>query len=124
MQGLQADPQRMRANLDLSGGLMMAEALTLAWPSRSGEQKRAGLWKPPAIARTAGGSLQQAAHDNPRISAAMSPEAIDRALDPGAYLGSADALIDRALKSAKGAFNALRSSRSWRFVLRLNAGWY
>ena len=54
-------------------------------------------------ARTAGGSLQQAAHDDPRIRAAMSPEVIDRALDPAAYLGSADTLIDRALAAYRAA---------------------
>jgi adenylosuccinate lyase len=29
----------------------------------------------------------------------LSPEEIDRALDPGAYLGSAQAFVDRALKA-------------------------
>ena len=98
MQGLQVDPQRMRANLDLSGGLMMAEALTLALAEQIGRSEARRIVQAACDqARTAGGSLQQAAHDDPRISAAMSPDAIDQALDPAAYLGSADALIDRAL---------------------------
>jgi len=96
--GLQIDPQRMRANLDLSSGLMMAEALTLALGERIGPtEARRIVQKAGDQARTAGSSLQQAAHADPRISAALSPAAIDQALDPAAYLGSADALIDRAL---------------------------
>jgi len=104
MQGLQADPQRMRANLDLSGGLMMAEALTLALAEQIGLSEARRIVETACDqARTAGGSLQQAAHDDPRIRAAMSPEVIDRALDPAAYLGSADRLIDRALAAYRVA---------------------
>ncbi len=100
VQGLQIDPQRMRANLDLSGGLMMAEALTLALAAqlRRSEARRI-VQAACDQARAAGRSLHQAAHADPRISAAMSSDAIDHALDPTAYLGSADALIDRALAS-------------------------
>jgi 3-carboxy-cis,cis-muconate cycloisomerase len=96
--GLQVDPQRMRANLDLSGGLVMTEALTLALAEQIGQlEARRIVQEASDQARTAGNSLRQAAHDDPRISAAMSSDAIERALDPAAYLGSADALIDRAL---------------------------
>ncbi len=98
VQGLQVDPQRMRANLDLSGGLIMAEALTLALTERlSRTEARRIVGEASDQARTAGISLHQAAHNDPQISAALSPDAIDHALDPAAYLGSADALIDRAL---------------------------
>ena len=98
--GLQVDPQRMRANLDLSGGLVMAEALTLALAEQLGRSEARRIVQEVCdLARTDGSSLRQAAHDNPRISAAMSSDAIDQALDPATYLGSADALIDRALAS-------------------------
>jgi 3-carboxy-cis,cis-muconate cycloisomerase len=98
--GLQVDPQRMRANLDLSGGLVMAEALTLALAKQLGRSEARRIVQEACDqARTAGSALRQAAHDHPRISAAMSSDAIDQALDPAAYLGSADALIDRALAS-------------------------
>jgi 3-carboxy-cis,cis-muconate cycloisomerase len=96
--GLQIDGQRMRANLDLSGGLMMAEALTLALAAPLGRaEARRSVEAVCDQARAAGVSLRQAAHDDPQISAALSAIAIDQALDPAAYLGSADALIDRAL---------------------------
>ena len=90
----------MRANLDLSGGLVMAEALTLALAAQLGRSEaRRIVQEASDQARTTGSSLRQVAHDDPRISAAMSSDAIDQALDPAAYLGSADALINRALAS-------------------------
>jgi 3-carboxy-cis,cis-muconate cycloisomerase len=98
--GLQIDSQRMRANLDLGGGLIMAEALTLALSKPLGRSTARQIVQEACDqARTAGSSLRQAAHDDPRISAAMSPDAIEQALDPSAYLGSVDMLIDRALAS-------------------------
>jgi 3-carboxy-cis,cis-muconate cycloisomerase len=100
IQGLQVDPLRMRANLDMSGGLVMAEALTLALAEQIGRSEARRIVQDACDqARTAGSSLRQAAHDDQRISAVMSSDAIDQALDLVAYLGSADALIDRALAS-------------------------
>jgi 3-carboxy-cis,cis-muconate cycloisomerase len=96
--GLQIDAQRMRANLDLSGGLMMAEALTLALAEQLGRTEARRIVEAACDqARTIGISLQQAAHNDPSISAALSQDAINQALDPAAYLGSADVLIERAL---------------------------
>jgi 3-carboxy-cis,cis-muconate cycloisomerase len=112
--GLQIDSQRMRSNLDLSGGLVMAEALTLALVAPLGRSTaRQIVQEACGQARTAGSSLRQIAHDDPRISAALPPEAIDQALDPAAYLGCADILIDRALATfheAKGRESYMCSS--------------
>ncbi len=96
--GLQVDAQRMRSNLDLSGGLVMAEALTLALVAPLGRSTARQIVQEACDqARTTGSSLRQTAHGDPRISAALSPEEIDQTLDPAAYLGSTDILIDRAL---------------------------
>jgi 3-carboxy-cis,cis-muconate cycloisomerase len=96
--GLQIDPQRMRANLELSGGLAMAEALTIALAQQlGGSDARRIVQAACDQARAAGSSLQQAARDSPQISAVMSFDEIDRALDPAAYLGSADMQIDHTL---------------------------
>jgi 3-carboxy-cis,cis-muconate cycloisomerase len=98
LQGLQIDAQRMRANLDLSNGLIMAESLTLALAAQIGRAEARRIVETISDqARSSGISLRQAAHHSTRISAALSSDAIDQALDPAAYLGSADALIDRAL---------------------------
>jgi 3-carboxy-cis,cis-muconate cycloisomerase len=106
--GLHIDPARMRANLDLSGGLIMAEALTIALAAHAGRSEAQRMVKDVCSqAQAAGGTLHRAALDDPHIRAALSTEEIERALDPAGYLGSADALIDRALAS----YHELRGMR-------------
>ena len=46
--------------------------------------------------------LRQAALENPHVCTVLSPQEIDRALDPAAYLGSTDAFINRALETYRG----------------------
>ncbi len=98
--GLQVDPARMSANLDLSGGLIMAESLAMALAPHLGRPEAQHLVK--ALCDRAvrsGVHLRQAALEEAHVQTILSPEEIDRALDPGTYLGSADAFIDRALAS-------------------------
>jgi 3-carboxy-cis,cis-muconate cycloisomerase len=88
----------MGVNLRQGGDLLMAEALGLALAPYLG---RTEAWE---AVRTAclravesGGTLRQAILEDGRAGAALSPEMLERTLDPHHYLGSADALIDRAL---------------------------
>ncbi len=98
--GLQIDPKRMRANLDLGGGLVMAEALTMALAPQVGRPEAQRIVQAVcARAVAAGLSLRQAALDDAHIRAMLAPDALERAIDPAAYLGSTDALIDRALET-------------------------
>ena len=98
--GLQVDPARMRANLDLTGGLIMAESLTMALALHLGRPEAQRIVK--ALCDRAvrsGVHLRQVALEEVYIQTILSPEEIDGAFDPGAYLGSTDAFIDRALRS-------------------------
>jgi 3-carboxy-cis,cis-muconate cycloisomerase len=100
VQGLRVDTVQMRANLDRSGGLVMAEALTMALALHLGRLDAQRLVQ--AVCGRAGESdlgLEQVVHEDPQICAVLSTAEIDRALDPDGYMGSADALIDRALAS-------------------------
>jgi 3-carboxy-cis,cis-muconate cycloisomerase len=99
LEGLQIDAGQMRANLDRGGGLLMAEALMVALAPQIGRPEAQRLVQ--AIAgRVQGGiTFRQALLDDAQIRQLLSLEDIDRALDPAAYLGSADVLIDRALAS-------------------------
>jgi 3-carboxy-cis,cis-muconate cycloisomerase len=100
VQGLEVDPDRMRANLDRSGGLVMAESLTMALAAHLGRSPAHEIVQAACSrAVAAGSSLRQAALDDAQISTVLSSDEIDRALDPAGYLGSADALIDRALEA-------------------------
>jgi 3-carboxy-cis,cis-muconate cycloisomerase len=103
--GLEVDPDRMRANLDLTAGLIMAESLAMALAPHLGKQQAHRVVQAAcARATDAGLDLLHEARADPRINAALSPEAIEQALDPSAYLGSTDTFITRALD----AFRQLR----------------
>src|SRR5579884_1012121 len=105
---LQINSTRMRANLDLVGGLNMAESLTMALAPHIGKPEAQRLVQ--AICDQAiksGQDLRQMALTNEQVRNILSPEEIDRALDPTEYLGSTDVFIDRALE----AYRAIQSSR-------------
>jgi 3-carboxy-cis,cis-muconate cycloisomerase len=98
--GLQIDPARMSANLDLTGGLIMAESLTMALATHVGRPEAQRIVK--ALCDRAvksGMHLRQAAKEEVQVQSILSPEEIDWALDPAAYLGSTNAFIDQALAS-------------------------
>jgi 3-carboxy-cis,cis-muconate cycloisomerase len=79
LEGLEVDTERMRANLELAGGLVMAERAAYLIAERVGRRQAYEL-----VAEAAErGEL---------------PEEIPRdQLDPASYLGSADEFVDRAL---------------------------
>jgi len=91
-------PQRMRANLEQSGGSVMAEALAMALAENVGRAEAYRIVdEVVAEAARRGTRLSEAAAADARIRAALPGERLDRALDPEAYRGSSDAFIDRAL---------------------------
>lgn len=96
--GLQIDPMRMKANLAMTRGLIMAESLTMALATRIGKPEAYRIVQE-ACKRVVGSDmdLRQAALEDAQVSKLLSPEEIDHALDPSRYLGSTDAFIDRAL---------------------------
>jgi 3-carboxy-cis,cis-muconate cycloisomerase len=98
--GLQIDVGRMQANLDQAGGLLMAESLTMALAPQLGRPKAQQMVR--AMCEQAvqeGMSLRQIALTNAEVRAVLSPEAIERALDPRSYLGSTETFITRALEA-------------------------
>lgn len=98
LEHLEIHPERMRANLEQTGGLPMAEALTYALAAELGRSE-AFVVVGAVVERAAasGISLREAASADERIRAVMSLERLDLALDPMSYLGTADAFIDHAL---------------------------
>ena len=98
--GLQVNPERMRANLALGGGMIMAESLTMSLATTLGRPDALTLVQHVVSgARESGRSLHDQACEDPSVRAVLTVEAIDRALDPSAYLGSSEPFIDRALAS-------------------------
>jgi 3-carboxy-cis,cis-muconate cycloisomerase len=98
LEGLEVFPERMRANLELTGGLVMAESLTTALTEELGRD-RAGELVGAASRRALedGRPLAATAAEVPEIAAALGREEILAALDPAAYLGQTGELIDRAI---------------------------
>jgi 3-carboxy-cis,cis-muconate cycloisomerase len=98
LDGLEVHPDRMRANLELTGGLLLAEAVSTTLAERVGRaQAKAAVAEASRRASDSGRPLRDELIDDERIE--LSAEEIDRALDPAGYLGSADALVDRALEA-------------------------
>jgi 3-carboxy-cis,cis-muconate cycloisomerase len=98
LQRLQVETASMRANLDASGGLLMAESLTIALAERIGRHQAYLLVREATSqARVSGQDLRSVARADTTVRAVLSEEALEQALDPGAYLGSTDVYIDRAL---------------------------
>lgn len=97
--GLQVDTEQMHANLEQSGGLLMAEAVTMALAAHIGRPEAQRHVKQSIEKVQAGISFRQALHDDSAILALLGSEGIDQALDPARYLGSANALIDNALRA-------------------------
>jgi 3-carboxy-cis,cis-muconate cycloisomerase len=96
--GLDVDPSRMRANLDMDGGLVMAEALMMGIAPVAGRARAHELvYDLCARARRDGRSLRDVVvSDLPDDLAARLPDA-DTLLDPVRYLGEAEAIVDAAL---------------------------
>ena len=98
LSGLQIDPARMKANLDLTGGLIMAESLTMTLAPRLGRSDAQRLVKATCEeAVRSGVNLRQTALADAQIRAILSPAEIEQATNPSAYLGSTDTFINRAL---------------------------
>ncbi len=101
--GLQVDTDRMRANLDLGGDLVMSESVAVALGQALGRPRAQELVQ--AAARRAVAErrpLRELLAAEPELADALGSEGLEQALDPAAYLGVAGRLIDRAL-SAHGA---------------------
>ena len=88
---LEVDAERMRMNLEASGGLVVAERVSFALTPRLGRSAAHEV-----VAEAArGASFRDALLADERVG--LSPDELDALLDPAQYLGSAEALVDRAL---------------------------
>ena len=98
-EGLQVHPERMRANLDATEGLLLAEQVTTIAAKHLGRLEAHELVQT-ASRRTLehGSSLREELLAEPTLREALSSEEIDAALDPTRYLGSAEEFVDRALE--------------------------
>ena len=100
--GLVVHEQRMRRNLDLTGGLIVAEAVMMAAAPKLGRQHAHDLvYDACRQAIEGGGRLADILAGRPEVVAALGGrEAIERCCDPANYLGLAGEMVDRVLGKA------------------------
>ncbi len=92
------DEARMRANLDLAGGIARAEGLVAALaPALGRPQALAAVAAACRLAQTSGRALADVAADSVEVRAHLDPAAITSALDPQAFAGSSRLFVDRVL---------------------------
>jgi 3-carboxy-cis,cis-muconate cycloisomerase len=98
-EGLEIHPEKMRENLDATGGLLLAEHVTTMVAEHFGRFEAHDLVEA-ASRRTfeSGRSLREELLAEPALEEVLSEEKVDAALDPAGYLGSAGAFVDRALE--------------------------
>ena len=99
LEGLDVHPDRMRANLDATRGLVMAERVSLLLAERAGRSKAQELLADAsASAAETGGWLGDALLASAGVREHLSVAEIAEVVDPAGYLGSAGAFVDRALE--------------------------
>lgn len=97
-EGLDVDVARMRANLDTTHGLIMAEAVSMALADSIGKSEAHHIIE--AASRTAIADkkhLRDVLVSDARVTAHLDAARLDRLFDPMAYQGASQALIDRLL---------------------------
>jgi 3-carboxy-cis,cis-muconate cycloisomerase len=89
---LEVDAERMRANLELTGGLVLSERVAYAL---GGGEAHGVVREAAARAGESGRTFADELRADARVD--LSEERLAELLDPGSYLGSAEAFVDRAL---------------------------
>jgi 3-carboxy-cis,cis-muconate cycloisomerase len=104
---LEIDVARMRANLDLTDGLVFAEAVQMALGSVMGRMAAHELVAAACERARAGKRhLREVLEDDAAVMKYLSREQLDRLFDPRQYLGVVEAMIDRVLLSDETPRNA------------------
>lgn len=97
-EGMVVDAERMRRNLDATGGLIMAEAVMMGLAPAIGRgAAHEAVHHACEVALAEGVPLAAALERDATVAAALPPERIAALTDPASYLGAAQAFIDRVL---------------------------
>ena len=100
-QGLVLKPDRMRANLDLTEGLIMAEPIMLALGGHVGRQEAHDIVYDAAQAAAGGESFSALLGADPRFNQHLSPEQMAEMLDPAKYTGMSSEIAEEQANRAR-----------------------
>ncbi len=96
--GLQINSERMRANLELTHGLVMSESVASTLAGAVGRPRAQELVERAAAQAVASGrDLRDVLLESPDVTGVLDVADLDQALAPQSYLGVSGELIDRAL---------------------------
>ena len=99
LEGLVVDEHRMRANLDVTQGLIVAEAVMMGLaPSLGRQNAHDKVYAACREALEQGCSLFDVLSADPSIRAALTEERLRALCDPANYLGSAAAMVDQVVR--------------------------
>jgi adenylosuccinate lyase len=108
LEGLQLFPERMRRNLDLSGGLIMAEAVMLSLGRTLGRQRAHDVvYEAAQAAATTGKPFRDLLLEDEAVRTRLGSEQVDALLDPAGYTGVSELLARREASRARGVANEL-----------------
>ncbi|MCL4766622.1 MAG: 3-carboxy-cis,cis-muconate cycloisomerase [Hyphomicrobiaceae bacterium] len=113
LSGLVVDAGRMRRNLELTGGLIVAEAVMMALAEHIGRGAAHDLVY--AACRAAADSSNPLITEllrRPEVTAHLDERRLRELVEPGNYLGAAPAMVDRVLGRQDAAAQAPSSSAS------------
>jgi adenylosuccinate lyase len=112
LRGLKLDPERMRANLDLGGGLIMAEAVMLNLGKEIGRQNAHDVvYEAAQTAAVEGKSFGELLAADPLVTTHLDAKAVHELLDPTAYTGlCADMAREAASRGRRLATELARES--------------
>jgi len=100
--GLQVDEAKMRANLDLTQGMVVSEAVMMGLGPKLGRQRAHDLvYDICRKAAASGRPLLDLLAEDPDVAHHVSRAELERLTDPANYLGGAGEMIDRVLDIEK-----------------------
>jgi 3-carboxy-cis,cis-muconate cycloisomerase len=107
LDGLIVEPERMRRNLELTGGLIVAEAVMMALAEHTGRQEAHHI-----VAHASRAALEKGTpllvelEGDPQVIQHLDGARLRQLTDPVNYLGSTQAMVDRMLVAAGRAATA------------------
>ncbi|WP_330289652.1 class-II fumarase/aspartase family protein [Streptomyces sp. NBC_00576] len=111
-EGLIVHPERMLANLELTGGAIVTERLAVVLAPVLGKAHAKKLLSAAsAEAADTGRTIGEVLSGHPELSTRFTPAELSELLDPARYTGAADALVDRALRVHKTRQGMTRHDR-------------
>src|SRR4029077_17118339 len=106
--GLTLFPERMRKNLDISGGLIMSEALMLELGAQMGRQRAHDVVYEAAQASFTGSRpFRDLLVEDPQVRAKLTPDQVTELLDPARYTGLCRQFAEEGAARARTTASAL-----------------